>query len=237
MLTITRKLKRNIITKDYEIHNYKLDRVDSAKYLGLYLDSKLTFNHHINSICKKAHNTRQFLQRTLSRCDTKTKAQACTTFVRPIVEYGATVWDPHNAYNDSQVKRVESVQSKAARFACSDWRHTSSVSDMKARLDWESLQERRARSRVMMMHKIYYSQVAIPLLHFPLNTALNAQTRGITAKFVVPTPRTESHRRTFMIAAPFMWNGLQASQILVSDSEAFHSQLSKVQLSKVRLTV
>ena len=40
-----------------------------------------------------------------------------------------------------------------------------------------------------------------------------------------------------MIAAPFMWNGLQASQILVSDPEAFRSQLSKVQLSKVRLTV
>ena len=88
-----------------------------------------------------------------------------------------------------------------------------------------------------MMHKIYYSQVAIPLLLFPLNNTLNVQTRGSAAKFVVPIPRTEAHRRTFMVAAPSMWNGLQASHTLVSDPEAFRSQLCNVQLSKVRLTV
>lgn len=230
VLTITRKQKRNIITKNYKIHNFILDRVDSAKYLGLHLDSKLTFNQHINSICKKAHNTRQFLQRNLSRCDRKTKAQAYTTFVRPIMEYGATVWDPHHA-NDSQVKQVESVQNKAARFACNDWQRTTSVSGLKNKLNWESLQERRARSRVVLMHKTYYSLVAIPLHLFPMYTTSNMQTRGAAlkiSKFAVPSPRTEAHGRTFMIAAPTMWNGLRTDLTRVSDPDAFRRQLSKV---------
>ena len=50
VLTITLKQKRNIITKNYEIHNYILKRVDSADYLGITLDSKLNFNDHIASI-------------------------------------------------------------------------------------------------------------------------------------------------------------------------------------------
>ena len=100
------------------------------------------------------------------------------------------MWDPHDL-NDSQVDKVESVQSKAARFACSNWRRTASVSEMKARLNWETLQERRARSRVMMLHKVYHSLVAIPLHHFPLcsstlSTPLDVQTRSAPAvKFVV----------------------------------------------------
>ena len=228
VLTITRKQKKNIRIKDYEIHNYKLDRVDSAKYLGLILDSKLTFNNHINSICKKAHCTRQFLQRTLWRCSADSKAQAYKTFVRPIVEYGAAVWDPHNA-NDSQVKRVESVQNKAARFVRNNWRLDASVSEMKAGLHWETLKERRAKSRVVMLHKIYYSQVAIPISLLPLTPAIMKP--RYVLPFYPPVPRTESHGRTFMIAAPTMWNGLPASLTSVSDLEAFRGQLSKVCLS------
>ena len=109
------------------------------------------------------------MQRTLWRCDQRTKAQAYTTFVRPIVEYASTVWDPHNG-NKSQVKQLEATQSKAARFACGDWRRTESVSAMKAQLQWLSLQERRAKARILMMHKIYYQTVAIPLApYFPIS--------------------------------------------------------------------
>ena len=52
-----------------------LKRVDSADYLGVKLDSKLNLNVHIGSLCKKATSTRQFLQRTLAACVSKTKAQ------------------------------------------------------------------------------------------------------------------------------------------------------------------
>ena len=80
VLTVTRIWKRNILVHDYKIHQDSLDRVDSAKYLGIILDHKLTFTAHINSICKKAHSTRQFLQRTLSRCSQDSKSQAYKPF-------------------------------------------------------------------------------------------------------------------------------------------------------------
>ena len=166
VLTITRNNPRNIVKFDYHIHNYNLKKVNSAKYLGVILDSKLTFREHIDTICKRAHSTRQFLQRTLSRCDKPTKALACTTFVRPIVEYAATVWDPHRG-NQTLVKKLESVQNKAVRFTHSTWQRQTSVSAMRCDPGWDTLQERRAWARLIMLRKISLFLVAILHSVFP----------------------------------------------------------------------
>ena len=51
ILTITLKTKRNTKIQNYEIHNYILECVHSAKYLGITLDSKLDSNKDIANIC------------------------------------------------------------------------------------------------------------------------------------------------------------------------------------------
>ena len=57
---------------------------------------------------------------------------------------------------------------------------------MRERLEWLTLQERRAKARVYMMHKIYYNIVAIPLQpHFHL-TAQSMTTRGAHVRFIPP---------------------------------------------------
>ncbi len=232
MLTITLKHKRNIKTQNYQIHNYTLERVDSAKYLGITIDSKLNFNSHISSICKKATSTRQFLQRTLPSCDKKTKAQTYTTFVRPILEYASTAWDPHTCTGTQhQVDALEAVQNKSARFATGLWKHQgSSVSAMKSELGWDLLQERRAKSRMLMVHKIKFGLVAIPAHLLPTKTTMTMVTRGATNKCHVPHSRMIARERSFMSAAPSMWNRLPAYMTSEPDLEAFRGYLSSVVL-------
>ena len=231
VLTITRKLKRNIIIKNYEIHNHTLDRVDSAKYLGIILDSKLTFRDHISSVCKKAHSTRQFLQRTLSRCDRETKERAYTTFVRPIVEYGCSVWDPFTK-NASQTEQVESVQNKAIRFANNNWKRTSSVTTMRLDMGWDILQERRALARLSMMHKITHQLVAIPLNLFRYSP-YHITPCGFPLRILIPNAKSSSYQRTFMFAAPSLWNKARLSADTIRDPnpETFRSNIAGLGLS------
>ena len=53
----------------------------------------------------------------------KTHAYKC--YVRPVLEYSSTVWDP---YTVSPTRKLKSVQSRAARYTLCRYRRTSSGS-------------------------------------------------------------------------------------------------------------
>ena len=96
------------------------------------------------------------------------------TFVRPIVKYASTVWDPSTEKN---IKSVENMQRQAARFEKSDHRRRSSVTTMLESLNWVSLASRRAEAKLVMLYRITNNLVDVttsavtaapkPLLHAP----------------------------------------------------------------------
>ena len=58
-------------------------------------------------MCSKANRTLGFLRRNLFSCPQDVKEAAYKSMVRPILEYGSTVWDAHcNGLNDE----LENVQ-------------------------------------------------------------------------------------------------------------------------------
>ena len=99
--------KRKTINAMYQIHGVQLKQTKKAKYLGLTFTRTLSWNAHIDTITKKANNTTAFLRRNLSTCPTKVKDTYYKTFVKPQVEYAATVWDPHTT---ESIKKTESSQ-------------------------------------------------------------------------------------------------------------------------------
>ena len=52
---ITNKIKP--IIGRYQVHGHILEQVNCDKYLGIYIDSKQTFNTHVDAIVKKANST------------------------------------------------------------------------------------------------------------------------------------------------------------------------------------
>ena len=83
VISITNKVKPIIVK--YQIHDHILKQVNCAKYLGIYIDSKLAFNAHVDAIVKKAISTRAFLARNIRRCSRNVKQMAYTTYIRPTV--------------------------------------------------------------------------------------------------------------------------------------------------------
>ena len=71
VLHITTKTKP--LKHQYNIHGHILEEAESAKYLGVNIHHKLSWNTHINQVVKKANNTRAFLQRNIQQCPRKTK--------------------------------------------------------------------------------------------------------------------------------------------------------------------
>ena len=109
--------KRKVIKYRYLLHNVILKEVSNAKYLGVTMNTRLLWKKHVHEICGKDNQTRQFLQRNLVACKAETKLQCYKIFMRPIVEYSSSVWDPVG--NNQLTKQIESVQGKAARWITS----------------------------------------------------------------------------------------------------------------------
>ena len=141
------------------MHGHILEQVQSAKYLGITISSDLKWNKHIQQSAAKANQSLSFVRRNLKISSKLVKERAYQTIVRPKLEYCCTVWDPYTSEN---IYRLEQVQRRAARYTCNRFHNTSSVSDMLQNLKWQTLQERRLKTRLQMFHKVINNEIAIP---------------------------------------------------------------------------
>ncbi len=157
---------------------------------------------------KKANNTSAFLQRNINRCPEAIKTLCYQTFVRPIVEYASTVWDPPTEKN---IKSVENVQRQAARFVKSDYRRRSSVTTTIESLNWVSLVSRRAEAKLVMMYRITNNLVDVTTSAL---TVAPTRTRGNTHRYLQPSTRIEAYKHSFFPSTIMSWN--KCTQQLVS---------------------
>ena len=188
LLRVTRK--RKITPHTYCMLGQDLAAVKHYPYLGVEIDETLSWKTHVNKTCSKAHNSLNFLRRNLYRCPRKTKESAYQTMVRPLVEYCSSAWDPGYV---GQIRQVEAVQRKAARFVTSDWGRYSSVTDMVKSLEWHTLQERRLVRRLSIFYQVLHGNTAVQL-----------------PNYVTQQNRPRPH--------PFQYSSIQASKLCYTDS-------------------
>ena len=212
--------KRKPIPASYKIHGHTLEVVDSAKYLGVHLDSRLSFNTHVDTITKRAKSTKAFLSRNISHCSQKVKEAAYTTFIRPTVEYASSAWDTHTQRN---TKKLEQIQRSSARFVTKDYDRTSSVSAMLQALNWTSLQDRRMFSRLHMLYKIRFGLVDIPWEQHL--TPLSSSTRGHSLRFLVPHTNITAYSNSFFPRTTREWNALPVNPADYQTLDAFKDVL------------
>ena len=74
------------------VNNEKLEIVQSIKFLGLILDSKLTWKHQIDMITKKVAKTIGIMARAKQYLNKKTLIQLYFAFAYPYLTYGNIIW-------------------------------------------------------------------------------------------------------------------------------------------------
>ena len=220
--------KQNVTNNDYFIHNIKLSKIKEAKYLGVTIDHQLHWKPHINNICGKANKTLAFLKRHLSGCSQKIKAKSYEIYVRPTLEYSSNAWDP---YHQNAIDQIEKVQRRAARWACNIYDREKSVTKIiNERLKWDTLEERRAKSKVTLLYKARNK-----LCHIPTNDLIQKNYRSTRKSnngcgYVVPGSRTDAHIFSFYPSAIRLWNNLPAKAQTSNSLEAFKNNVSNIKV-------
>jgi hypothetical protein len=212
--------KRKPVLTSYSIHGHELELVNSSKYLGVHLDSKLNFNMHVDTVAKKANSTRAFLSRNIGHCGRKIKEASYKTFVRPIVEYAAVAWDPRTQRN---IRKIEQVQRSSARFVTGDYDRTSSVTAMIENLQWSTLATRRQLSRLEMMYRIRFDLIDITWSKYM--TPVTSNTRGHASRFQHLRCSSDPYLYSFFPSTIRDWNRLASDPAASPSLDAFKTAL------------
>ena len=217
LLRITNKKK--IIDSNYTIHCKKLELVDTAKYLGVTLSKNLSWKHHIGVITSKAHNMRLFLQRNFVKANKETKLKCYNIYVRPIIEYASSVWNPIN--QTTLISRLEMVQRKSIRWIFSDWKRDVSVTNLRQSLGMKTLETRRTIAQLKTFHE---------LIHFTKHVEkeiLPKRQRCLDIKFKPLYGCIKSYSQSFFPHVVKLWNSLPRNIINMKNKIGFNKEIEK----------
>ena len=220
MMQLTNK-RSSKIQANYTLEGTLLENVESIKYLGVTITNDLKWNTHISNVCTKANRTLGFLRRNLYSCPPDVKEAAYKGLVRPVLEYGSSVWDPHT---HGLQEELEKVQNRAARFVTGNYVfETGSMTGILGQLKWESLKKRRKDSRLILLYKGLKGKARIPTDDLiPKNRRCRNQH---SLAFQIPSASKEAYKSSFFPQTIRDWNDLPDS--LVSSAEMSDDCVSK----------
>ncbi|GAB0090086.1 Odorant receptor [Sergentomyia squamirostris] len=108
--------RRNLNLNPITLNGCVIEFKKEVKYLGLLLDSKLTWNAHIQYICQKATKTLWICKKMVGRMwglKPHISAWIYTSVVKPIITYGCLVW-----WNKTTQVTASKQLQKVQRLAC-----------------------------------------------------------------------------------------------------------------------
>ena len=176
---------------------------------------------------QKANRTLGFLRRNI-KTNTVIKTKAYQALVRPHLEYACQVWDPHK---QSDIQMLENVQRRAARFVAARYHNTSSVSEMLDMLQWETLEQRRAKLRLLFLYKISKNIVDLNAENYLLPSTSRYSTHYLNYRR--PNTTTNYHKYSFFPRTIGQWNNLSPEIKQSSSLELFKTKLSNCFIPKL----
>ena len=215
---------------NYTLKDHVLQNEDYTRYLGVELQSNLSWNRHIDQTVKKANSMLGFLRRNLRVSNESTKTSAYRSMVRPLLEYCSTVWSP---YTQEHIQKIEMVQRRAARYVTNRYHNTISVTSILDHLEWETLKSRRTKNQLVMFFKIIHGLIDIPAERYLTPASTRTRSHHSLKYRQIPTS-SDYHKYIFFliqyvsgIPSQPMWLRLPVWYLSNGSSVKCHFKLSK----------
>ena len=112
-LLVSTNEKRHLNVGEVEISNGKCE-----KFLGIKIDSKLMFDSHVKSLCKKASQKLNALSRVAYQLDFNQRKLLLNTFITSQFSYALVVWMFHSRKQNHHIDRIHE---RAVRVVYKDY--------------------------------------------------------------------------------------------------------------------
>ena len=119
----------------------QITEVESYKHLGIFFSNDCTRHKHIDYIKDKAWKRVNAMRKLKFEFDRKSLETIYLSFIRPILEYGDTIWDNCTQYEKAE---LDKIQNEAARIVTGTTKLVS-IENLYEETKWETLEERRRK--------------------------------------------------------------------------------------------
>ena len=117
-LIITSRQRRVYLSDNpsLTINNFPIEQVSSTKSLGVSIDENLSWNTHIETVCKRMSSALGLIKRIRDFAPFYTLLNIFSGLVKPQFDYCSLVWD---CCGTSLADKLQKLQNRAARILLS----------------------------------------------------------------------------------------------------------------------
>ena len=187
-----------------KINECEINRVDSVKSLGVYIDNHLTWTKHIDKISKKIASAIGALKRIRPYITTNTAVQVYQTLIQPHFDYCCSVWD---GLGETLSCKMQKLQNRAARVSMRA-NYDASAGILLDALHWDNLSLRREKLKAGLVFKTLKGNVPLYLQNMFSVRGIGYNIRNSEMRLNLPKPRTNYLKRSFSYSGALLWNSL-----------------------------
>ena len=196
-------LPHNVILNDNVI-----ELVDSTKFLGLEIDTKLSWKQHISHICKILARNVGVMNKLNPFLPSNILLKLYNTLILPYLNYGLLAWGNSSQRN---LERLLIIQKRAMRIICHENRlaHSNHLFFSNKVLKIEDLYNLRLGSFMFQLNKGELPASLSAL--FSKNQHFHSYPTTLSSSFHLPMVRTIYKQKTVVYSGPSFWNTLEES--------------------------
>ena len=185
-----------------------LERVYSFKYLGVILNSQLSWSPHIDYTCSKTRKLLGFIfWNFYFHSSPSALLKLYQSLILPHLSYCSPLWDP---YQLKDINKLENVQSFALKLCTKQW--SSDYHSLLYQLSLPKLSSRRKISKLLLLFKFIHNILFIPsnILNFQNSSSSHLRfSHHLNIK--IAYSRTNFSLYSFFPNTSVLWNSLPPS--------------------------
>lgn len=194
---------------EIKMNNTNLTQVYSERYLGMIINSNMSWKPHIDLITSKSSKRLGPMFKMSYKLPRSALSKYYISFIRPILEYGSVIYD---SCTGNEARSLELVQRRAALLSTGGFKRTPSTLLLKE-VGWERLADRRKKAKLVLLYKILHN-------HTPayLHALIPEQVQNLTryslrnpTAYRIPHSRTAYMSNSFIPSSLKQWNSLDES--------------------------
>ena len=197
-----------------------LETTDLEKDLGVHIDPNLDFKDHIKTIVKKASFLSYKILKNFTFRDSDILVPLFKTLIRPILEYGNTVW--YNGLKKCKEK-IENVQRKLTKHIKGLW--DTPYERRLEKIKLPSMEYRQIRGDLIQVFKIAHNFYDPTTTKSLFEFSENKKLRGHNFKILKQRTNKSKYSHFFTNRIVNRWNKLPSNIVNATSINNFKNQL------------